>query len=850
MIIKATIGSASITYTIPAATTVEQVVANFVSLWNDSTIPEFQEIEAAAVANGTFTLTMETSSAGKPFIVSIIIGNGTNEKQTVTIGNGPTGGTFTLAYEEEVTTGIAPDASAATVQAALEALPAIGAGNVLVTGVDGGPWTIEFIGDLAGDNASLLEADASDLLTVAPEIQVIDLLGATGGTFTARYGINGTPTAALAYNISAADLQTALEGLTPVGAGNVTVSGVNGGPFTLTFSGTLTNTNTQPIVIDGDSLTGGLADSVSVAETQEGGVAAAANNETWTIWDNTDATDGRVTLVGDSSVTGGTFTVTINLGEGAPGFPTELITLSSVPYDVTAAEFQALMDTQLAAKGAAYTKRVFIDFNSAGDLNADSKLSEMSAGTGFRINVPASLEGAKPLSLTIYNAGLTGGSYSSSVSNNPSAWSGSGINDFKLAITDGSTEIETGFISQNANAASLVSALEAHTHIGVGNVSVEVLGDSSDGSHINEGYRITFIGELAGGSTGLEIISHLGINPDRDINIVKNWSGVPGTVQSEIQTVSVAGSPASGDFVLRFNYNTAPLENNLTHPSGFSAPISYDQTAFELQGILEAVDTIGAGNVTCAGGPFPDSDITVTFKGDLAEAAVSLMTVEAADAETTSQGGSELPTVDVVTVQSTIQHETTVPNSGPHDWNTDANWDTEEKPVNTDDVLIPDGDNILYGLDQSDLILGLLHFTAPDTQMGLPRRNANDDIEYLQRFLKVTAAEIIIESGSQLINIDVMDSSPAIEVLNSGTGQDGEHAVQIIGQNTANTLSLLVLNGDVGVATGPKEAAYVKTITQRGGQVWIGQDVGLEDIERTGGLFRADRTTIDGLITL
>jgi hypothetical protein len=45
-----------------------------------------------------------------------------------------TGGTFTLAYESEVTAPIVHDASASAVQTALRALPGIGAGNVRVTG--------------------------------------------------------------------------------------------------------------------------------------------------------------------------------------------------------------------------------------------------------------------------------------------------------------------------------------------------------------------------------------------------------------------------------------------------------------------------------------------------------------------------------------------------------------------------------------------------------------------------------------------------------------------------------------------------------------------------------------------
>lgn len=56
----------------------------------------------------------------------------------------------------------------------------------------------------------------------------------TSGTFTLTFGADTT--AALAYNVSAADLSTALNGLTSISnAGGVTVSGNDGGPFTIAF---------------------------------------------------------------------------------------------------------------------------------------------------------------------------------------------------------------------------------------------------------------------------------------------------------------------------------------------------------------------------------------------------------------------------------------------------------------------------------------------------------------------------------------------------------------------------------------------------------------------------------------
>jgi hypothetical protein len=65
-------------------------------------------------------------------------------------------GTFTLTYNGQTTTGIAWNASAATVQSALEALSNIGVGDVAVTKVQDATqaqeWQITFQGALASTN--------------------------------------------------------------------------------------------------------------------------------------------------------------------------------------------------------------------------------------------------------------------------------------------------------------------------------------------------------------------------------------------------------------------------------------------------------------------------------------------------------------------------------------------------------------------------------------------------------------------------------------------------------------------------------------------------------------------------
>lgn len=85
------------------------------------------------------------------------------EKQTVTISGSPTGGTFTLTLSGQTTGTIAYNATAATVEAALEALSTVGQGNVQVTGNAGGPWTVEFVGQLQNSNVAEMTASGAGL---------------------------------------------------------------------------------------------------------------------------------------------------------------------------------------------------------------------------------------------------------------------------------------------------------------------------------------------------------------------------------------------------------------------------------------------------------------------------------------------------------------------------------------------------------------------------------------------------------------------------------------------------------------------------------------------------------------
>lgn len=112
---------------------------------------------------------------------------------------------------------------------------------------DGRTYNLYFV-DGAGGYAAF-SGDASYI----PALAIGDCGFPSGGTFTLKFGANTT--SALAWNASMAAIQTALQGLASIGAGNCTVGGSPGQYFTVTFTGSLGNAPQSLIVADGSLLT-------------------------------------------------------------------------------------------------------------------------------------------------------------------------------------------------------------------------------------------------------------------------------------------------------------------------------------------------------------------------------------------------------------------------------------------------------------------------------------------------------------------------------------------------------------------------------------------------------------------
>lgn len=128
-----------------------------------------------------------------------------------TIYSSSNAGTFTTSFAGWTTSPLAYDAPASTVQAALEALPSLGAGNVTVSGTPGA-WNVL----IPTTNPGMLTVNGGGLAPLEFSVTV----GALNFTLT----VGGESTAPISFFSSASTLKEALEQLSTVGTNGVSVS--------------------------------------------------------------------------------------------------------------------------------------------------------------------------------------------------------------------------------------------------------------------------------------------------------------------------------------------------------------------------------------------------------------------------------------------------------------------------------------------------------------------------------------------------------------------------------------------------------------------------------------------------
>lgn len=87
---------------------------------------------------------------------------------------------------------------------------------------------------------------------------------------------------------------------------------------------------------------------------------------------------------------------------------------------------------------------------------------------------------------------------------------------------------------------------------------------------------------------------------------------------NEVQTLTITGTPTGGTFKLSFKGIK-------------TAAIAYNANAATVQAALEALISVGTGNVSCGGGALPGTPVTITFQGALAAGPQPVVVFETAD---------------------------------------------------------------------------------------------------------------------------------------------------------------------------------------------------------------------------
>jgi hypothetical protein len=199
------------------------------------------------------------------------IGLHRNERQLVGIGGH--GAPVSLSLGGHSTATLPQYASAAEVQAALEGLPNVGAGNIAVSGRVGGPWNVEFEGALANQDVPSIAGNNSELQQLA--------LSAEGGSY--KLGFEGEETAPIPFGADPAEVQAALEALPGVALGDLEVNGDANGTFyvgrpvfRIAFTGALAGNDVPEITIDPEL---GNLQLAEVEELVKGGSALSVETE-------------------------------------------------------------------------------------------------------------------------------------------------------------------------------------------------------------------------------------------------------------------------------------------------------------------------------------------------------------------------------------------------------------------------------------------------------------------------------------------------------------------------------------------------------------------------------------------
>lgn len=235
--------------------------------------------DSVVVADGGYPGTGDVT-AGTSEVQNVALSggtlDGTSEVQNLAITGSPTGGTFTITVQTETTAPIAFDATAADVQAALEALTIVDPGDVTCTGGPLPGTDVTLTWDASLGNVAQPTADGSGLTGgTTPDATITTTTEGEApvtGTFTLTY--DGETTDPIDVDATTGEVHDALEALPNLDTGDIDDVTGTAGDWNVVFDATLGNV-TQ-MTADSSGLSGGSAPTITVTTTTEGSTSTTA----------------------------------------------------------------------------------------------------------------------------------------------------------------------------------------------------------------------------------------------------------------------------------------------------------------------------------------------------------------------------------------------------------------------------------------------------------------------------------------------------------------------------------------------------------------------------------------------
>lgn len=756
----------------------------------------FENVEVVGPAGGPWTVELFGRAAasanliagnandlrgGVTGLVTSVDGFGRNEVQTVSLDN-VDGGTFTLTFSDgtiERTTGpLLHDATPGEIRQALASLGSIGGvGNVSVGGPAGGPWQVEFLGELAVSQQDLITVDVSGLTPADPLDPVTSdvfrstthLPGAnetqtltfdplpTGGNF--RLLFDGEVTPPIPHSASATVVRATLESFVGIGPGNVQVTQTAGG-FEFVFVGDLAHTDVETIQVDASNLAGGfIAPDIDVVDT-----AGVVNEiQTVTLTPQPEAGTFRLAFFGEQT--------------------------EPIPHD---ADADAVRDalTALSSFGP-------------GDLSVTRP-----SANEWQIEFGGQLAGFENPLLSVVASGL-------SLANPIDV-----LRDTEAAPTN---ELQTVALPNGAQSGDFT--------LRFGSVLVDEVQAGSGSA--DEVQRVTLPGGTTGGTFRLSFRGSRTAPLDHDASAAEIEAALRGLPSVAGDHIEVTAGPGANQWTVTFTGQLGQANQPLLRADAgglegdfTTGTLPLNATAGQVQAALQALPSIGPGNVSVTsdepnGGPWQ-----IEFIGDLAARplerivgqGVDLIAQGDAEAEVTvlTQGGDGNPVLRTTTEFSTLRNvEALVIEGG-----------------GGNDRLIVDGAprfplGIFFdGGDGTDVIEFISHADSPefvspifpdDTQAIVTMDG--QDIQFAN-----VEGELIFDASERPGSVFYSGTDSADDMRFAGIGpgtatlaNDGQVALRLRNFAHDSRITLLGEQGDDTLSIAPGGVAEFSTVTIRGG---------------------------------